>query len=38
MDAVLAILIGLLVRFGIPIAVLTLLSLAYSRRQMRHGH
>ncbi len=38
MDAVLAILIGLLVRFGIPIAVLTLLSLAYSRQQMRHGH
>ena len=38
MNEVLAVLIGLLLRFGIPIAVLTLISLAYSRQQMRHGH
>ncbi len=38
MNEVLAVLLGLLVRFGIPIAVLTLISLAYARQQMRHGH
>lgn len=38
MEELLAVLLGMMVRFGIPIAVLTLISLAYSRRQMRHGH
>jgi hypothetical protein len=38
MEPTLAILILMVVRLGIPIAVLTLISLAYSRLQLRHTH
>ncbi len=38
MEPVLAVLMIAIVRFGIPIAVLTLIGLAYSRYQMRHIH
>ena len=38
MEPVLAVLILMVVRFGIPIAVLTLVSLLYSRAQLRHTH
>ena len=38
MEPVLAVLILMVVRLGIPIAVLTLISLLYSRAQQRHAH
>ncbi len=38
MEPVLAVLIVTLVRLGIPIAVLTLISVLYSRAQLRHKH
>jgi len=38
MEPVLAVLILMVVRFGIPIAVLTLVSLLFSRAQLRHTH
>ncbi len=36
MDPVFAVLILMVVRLGIPIAVLTLISVLYSRSQLRH--
>ncbi len=38
MEPVLSVLILAVVRLGIPIAVLTLISLLYSRAQLRHTH
>ena len=38
MEELLAVLTALMVRFGIPIAVLTLIGLAYSRAHARHVH
>ena len=38
MEAVLAVVILTVVRLGIPIAVLTLISLLYSRAQLRQAH
>jgi hypothetical protein len=38
MEPVLGILILMVVRLGIPIAVLTLISLLYARAQLRHTH
>ena len=38
MEPVLAVLILMVVRLGIPIAVLTLISLLYSRARLRHTH
>jgi len=38
MEPTLAILLLMVVRLGIPIAVLTLISLLYSRSQLRHTH
>jgi hypothetical protein len=38
MEELLAVLIALMVRIGIPIAALTLIGLAYSRSHARHVH
>ncbi len=38
MEPLLAVLILMVVRLGIPIAVLTLISLLYARAQHRHAH
>jgi hypothetical protein len=38
MEPTLAILMLMVVRLGIPIAVLTLISLLYSRSQLQHTH
>jgi hypothetical protein len=38
MEPVLAVLVLMVVRLGIPIAVLTLISLLYSRAQLRRAH
>ena len=38
METVLAVLIGTVMRIGIPIAVLTLITLTYTRYQKRHAH
>ena len=38
MEPVLAVVILMVVRLGIPIAVLTLISLFYSRAQLRRAH
>ena len=38
MEPMLGILLLMVVRLGIPIAVLTLISLLYSRSQLRHTH
>ncbi len=38
MESVLAVVILMVVRLGIPIAVLTLISLLYSRVLLRHSH
>ena len=38
MEPVLAILILMVIRLGIPIAVLTLVGLLYSRSQLHHRH
>ena len=38
MEPMLGILLLMVVRLGIPIAMLTLISLLYSRSQLRHTH
>ncbi len=38
MDEMLAVLIGMIVRLGTPIAVLTLIVVLHSRHQKRHVH
>ena len=38
MEPMLGVLILMVVRLGIPIAVLTLISLLYTRSQLRHSH
>jgi hypothetical protein len=38
MEPMLGILILMVVRLGVPIAILTLVSLMYSRAQLRHTH
>ena len=38
MEELLAVLIALIVRIGIPVAALTLISLAYWRSRTRHVH